>query len=258
MKWDFIAGVFSGVVIGCATFALSAGRVNAIKFSFDGLTYRSSLDRGPSEFTLLAAHGHELQGMTLHSYLFFGTANRLYQHVKELLASNGNCRFLVFDFGRNYGIDSSSTHSFTQIKQASDAAGSQLVLVNLSRELEKAFNDIRFLTDDIRVASDLDYALEECENEIIKAHRLEDNEFETLRGWLTAALGSTEQADALARHCRRIEVNAGEMISRARGSHPTRRISFSKVVLASWSTWVTDARCACAALVGIRRSVRWA
>ena len=214
VKWDFIAGVFVGVVIGCATFALSAGRVNAIKFSFDGLAYRSSLDRGPSELALLAAHGRELQGMSLQSYLFFGTANRLYQHVKELLASNGDCRFLVFDFGNVTGINSSSTHSFTQIKQAADAVRSQLVLVNLSRELEKAFRDIRFLTDDIRVATDLDYALEECENDIIEAHRVEDSEAATLRGWLTVALGGIEQADALARHCRRIEVNAGEIIAR--------------------------------------------
>ena len=43
----FVAGVLIGIVIGCATFALSASRVNAIKFSFDGSEYRSSLDRGP-------------------------------------------------------------------------------------------------------------------------------------------------------------------------------------------------------------------
>ena len=41
----FIAGVLIGVIIGCATFAVSASRVNAIKFSFDGSEYRSSLDR---------------------------------------------------------------------------------------------------------------------------------------------------------------------------------------------------------------------
>jgi SulP family sulfate permease len=202
VKWDFIAGVFIGVVIACATFALSAGRVNAIKFSFDGLAYRSSLDRGPSELELLAAHGRELQGMSLHSYLFFGTANRLYGHVKDLLANNGDCRFLVFDFGNVTGIDSSSTHSFMQIKRAADAVRSQLVLVNLSHKLEKSFRDIRFLTGDIRVAADLDYALEECENEIIEAHRVEDSEVATLREWWTEALGGVEQADALTRRCR--------------------------------------------------------
>ena len=78
----FVAGVLIGIVIGCATFALSASRVSAIKFSFDGSEFRSSLDRGPYELSLLADHGGELQGMALQSYLFFGSANRLYQHVK--------------------------------------------------------------------------------------------------------------------------------------------------------------------------------
>jgi len=86
INWGFIAGVLTGIVIGCATFALSISRVNAIKFSFDGSEYRSSLDRGPYEQTLLADHGLEIQGIALQSYLFFGSANRLYQHVKTLLA----------------------------------------------------------------------------------------------------------------------------------------------------------------------------
>jgi SulP family sulfate permease len=74
-----IAGVLIGVIIGCATFAVSASWVNAIKFSFDGSEYRSSLDRGPEELRILADHGREIQGMSLQSYLFFGSANRLYQ-----------------------------------------------------------------------------------------------------------------------------------------------------------------------------------
>ena len=59
--------------------------MNAIKFSFDGSEFRSSLDRGPDELSILAAHGREIQGMALQSYLFFGSASRLYQYVKELL-----------------------------------------------------------------------------------------------------------------------------------------------------------------------------
>ena len=60
IKWGFIAGVLIGVVIGCATFALSASRVNAIKFRFDGSEYRSSLDRNRNELQILAAYGREI------------------------------------------------------------------------------------------------------------------------------------------------------------------------------------------------------
>src|ERR1700738_823061 len=45
LQWGFVPGVLICVVIGCATFALGAARIDSIKFSFDGSEYRSSLDR---------------------------------------------------------------------------------------------------------------------------------------------------------------------------------------------------------------------
>jgi SulP family sulfate permease len=209
----FIAGVLIGIVIGCATFALSASRVNAIKFSFDGSEYRSSLDRGPYELSLLAGHGREIQGMTLQSYLFFGSANRLYQHVKDLLATHPDCRFLIFDFRLVTGIDSSATHSFAQIKQATAAGGARIVLVNLTAELERAFRTAGFVSDDVIVESDLDSALELCEQSVIAAHRTASGDERTLRVWWTDALGAAN-ADQLLGYCRRCEVRTGEIIAR--------------------------------------------
>ncbi len=212
--WGFVAGVLIGIVIGCATFALSASRVNAIKFSFDGSEYRSSLDRGPRELSLLADHGQEIQGMALQSYLFFGSANRLYQQVKALLARQPVCRFLIFDFRLVTGIDSSATHSFLQIKQTAAAHGARIVLVNLDRELERAFRTAAVIADGVIVASDLDRALESCEQEVVEAHRSEGDDSRSLRAWLSEALGSSEFAERLAAHCRRLEVQAGDIIAR--------------------------------------------
>jgi sulfate permease, SulP family len=214
INWGFIAGVLTGIVIGCATFALSISRVNAIKFSFDGSEYRSSLDRGPYEQTLLADHGREIQGIALQSYLFFGSANRLYQHVKTLLAQQRECRFLIFDFQRVTGIDSSATQSFAQIKQAATEAGARIVLVKLSPELERAFGSARLISDGIVVASDLDRALESCEQAIIEAHRAEIADSRSLRAWLSEALGDAHLADWLAEYCRRLEVQPGDVIAR--------------------------------------------
>jgi SulP family sulfate permease len=210
----FVAGVLIGIVIGCATFALSASRVSAIKFNFDGLEYRSSLDRGPYELSLLAGHGGKIRGMALQSYLFFGSANRLYQHVKTLLAAQPDCRFLIFDFRLVTGIDSSATHSFAQIKQAAAAGGARIVLVNLTPELERAFRAARFIADDVIIASDLDRALEACEQDIIEVHRTAADDARSLRAWLTDALGNAPQADRLTEYCRRLEVPAGDVIAR--------------------------------------------
>jgi SulP family sulfate permease len=211
--WGFVPGVLIGLVFGCATFAISAGRVNVVKFAFDGSEYRSSHDRGSKELALLAAHGRELQGLTLQSYLFFGSASGLYDRVRVLLAEAPDCRFLLFDFRLVTGMDSSATHSFAQIKRAADTAGARLVLVQLPPSLAGAFVSLRMLTDDILVFPELDHALERCENEIISGHLLEDVEKRSLHDWLHEALRSVPLADKLAAECTRLEFAAGEVIA---------------------------------------------
>jgi len=211
--WGFIAGVMIGGVICCTMFALSASRVNATKFSFDGSEFHSSLDRSPAELSILAAHGKELQGMALQGYLFFGTANRLYEEVKALLASQPNCRFLLFDFRLVIGMDCSATHSFTKIKDAADEKQVRLVLVNVTPELRRAFQAMLGNTDSVIVASDLDHALESCEDAIIEVHRPDEAGL-SLHSWLADALSSTECAYRLTKCCTRLEVQPGEDVAR--------------------------------------------
>ena len=211
LQIGFIAGVFIGVIIGCATFAVSASRINVIKFSFDGSEYRSTLDREPSELAILAVHGREIQGMSLQSYLFFGSANRLYQQVKALFAATPDTRFLLFDFRLVTGIDSSAIHSFTQIKRASDELGARLVLVNLSPELHTRFSSL--ISKDVSVAEDLDRALEACEKEVILAHSREGSDGRGLREWFTEALGSGDYAEQLIAYCQRLDVLQDEIIA---------------------------------------------
>jgi SulP family sulfate permease len=213
VNWGFVAGVAIGVVIGCAAFAFSASRVNAIRFSFDGSEYRSSLDRGADELAVLADHGAEIQGVSLQSYLFFGVANRLYEHVKSLLAARPNTRFLVIDFRQVIGLDSSATHSFGQIRHAAEACGAELVLVHLGPGLSDAFATTGVFGEGVVEARDLDHALEACENAVIEAYSGHASEARSLVGWLEGALGDAEHAATLARLCARREVAAGETVS---------------------------------------------
>ena len=215
VKWGFIAGILIGVVIGCATFALSASRIDSIKYGFDGSEYRSSLDRSRDDQTVLAAHGGKIRGLNLQSYLFFGSANRLYQHVKALLDRHPECRFLVFDFKLVTGIDSSAAYSFDQIKRSAHDRGIRLVLVHLPAAAERALRASEFISNEVSIIAELDHALEWCENEIISQHRGLEQEETSLRDWFAQILGSDHDAGALMHHCQRIEVAAGEVIVRA-------------------------------------------
>jgi sulfate permease, SulP family len=215
VKWGFVAGVLIGVVIGCATFAFSAARIDSIKFSFDGSEYRSSLDRSRDDQAVLSVHGRQIQGLNLQSYLFFGSANRLYQHVKALLARHPECRYLVFDFKLVTGIDSSAAYSFAQIKRSAHDLGVKLVLVHLPAAAEKALRSGGFISDEVVIVAELDHALESCENEIIAEHQGHEQEEADLRDWFARIVGSVDDAEALMHRCQRIEVDAGETIVRA-------------------------------------------
>ncbi|HKU08549.1 MAG TPA: SulP family inorganic anion transporter [Bradyrhizobium sp.] len=212
VQWGFLPGVLIGVIIGCATFAFSASRIDSIKFHFDGSEYRSSLDRSRDDQAVLSAHGGAIQGLNLQSYLFFGSANRLAQHVKALLQRHPECRYLLFDFKLVTGIDSSAAYSFTQIKRVADERGVRLVLVHLAASAEKALRSSGFLVGDVHVVSELDHALEWCENEIIARHQDRAQEEASLRDWFAQMLGNELDASELINHCARIEVAEGDVI----------------------------------------------
>jgi len=214
VQWGFIAGILIGIVIGCATFALSASRIDSIKFSFDGSEYRSSLDRSRDDQAVLSAHGGKMLGMNLQSYLFFGSANRLFQHVKALLDRHPECRFLLFDFKLVTGIDSSAAYSFAQIKRGAGERGVTLVLVHVPSATAKALRSSGFITDEVKVIPELDHALEWCENEIIAQYKGLEQEEASLRDWFTQILGTGHDATELMRRCQRMEVDAGEIIVR--------------------------------------------
>jgi SulP family sulfate permease len=215
VRWGFVPGILIGVVIGCATFALSASRIDSIKFSFDGSEYRSSLDRSRDDQAVLSAHGGKIQGLNLQSYLFFGSANRLYQHVKSLLERHPECRFLLFDFKLVTGIDSSAAYSFAQIKRSAQDRGIQLVLVHLPAAAEKALRSSDFITKEVSIVPELDHALEWCENEIINDHKGREQEEASLRDWFIQILGTEDDATELMHRCYRIEVGDGDTIVRA-------------------------------------------
>ena len=212
VQWGFVAGILIGVVIGCTTFALSAARIDSIKYSFDGSEYRSSLDRSRDDQAVLSAHGGKIRGLNLQSYLFFGSANRLYQHVKALLARHPECRFLVFDFKLVTGIDSSAAYSFAQIKRAAHDRGIKLLLVHLPPAAEKALRSSGFISDEVSIVPELDHALEWCENEIIVQHQGLEQEEASLRDWFAEILGTEHDAAELIHRCQRLEVDAGEII----------------------------------------------
>jgi sulfate permease, SulP family len=211
LHWGFIAGIFVGILIGCITFAYGASRTNAIKFCFDGAEYRSSLDRGSDELAILSTFREEVQGFILQSYLFFGTSNKLYEHVKLITHQRLTCKFLVFDFSLVNGIDSSAFHSFRQIKQLAKERAIRLVMVNAAEDHYDDFSAI--LSQEDWLLESLDQAIEACENDIISRHHQVQQEGRDLLEWLERDLGSLDFAEKLVSLCEKIEIKKGTTVA---------------------------------------------
>ncbi len=211
IKWGFVAGVIIGILTGCMTFAFSASRISCIKFRFDGAEYNSSLDRNPEELAILNAHRHEIQGLILQSYLFFGSTNRLYEFVKALLVVRPECRFLLFDLGLVNGVDSSAMHSFAQIKRIASGNGARLVLINVPADLRERFRDM--LGPEDMMSDDFDRALEVCENGVIAHQKKIGEEAGDFANWLTQTLGDPNFTENLFRACKRCDFAQGDVIA---------------------------------------------
>src|SRR5262249_38310438 len=88
---------------------------------------------------------------------------------------------------------------------------------NLAADLQRSLRASQFSMQGVILASDLDRALESCEEAIIESHSSKVGQERSLRAWLSEDLGDTDYADYLVEHCRRLDVQAGEVIAKQGG-----------------------------------------
>jgi sulfate permease, SulP family len=210
LQWGFLAGIVAGVTIACVVFAVGASQVSAIKFSFDGGEFRSMLDRSPEDTAILSARPHAIQGLILQSYLFFGSANRIYEHVKELFARRPETRFVLFDFRHVTGMDSSAMHSFLQIRRLAEENGAAIVLVHVPPAQQRFFS---FAVRGLSLFETLDEALEHCEDRLIYGQAREVVEPPDFADWLGRTFGGPDAARRLMGACERRDVAGGEVVA---------------------------------------------
>jgi SulP family sulfate permease len=169
-----LEGVIAGLILAVFTFVVTYSRVSVIKFAFSGREYHSRVTRAPDEQQVLLAHGDQLYIMKLEGFIFFGTANGIFERLRERirLASGESLKYSLFDFSKVTGIDSTGMLSFARMLQWSQEQGITLVFTGLSHQMEE-----RFIQEDSGVKEgmlkffvDADHGIECCEDEIIRAN----------------------------------------------------------------------------------------
>ncbi len=166
--FGFLPGVAVGSVIAMLVFIITYSRVHTVKHALTGETFRSSVDRPPSDRAFLREFGKELWILQLQEFIFFGTAQNLLDQVRTRVQDPTAVplRFIVLSFRRVPGMDSSAVASFQRMVQLAQSQKIELVLTDVSPEIQRQIAR-GGLVEGIRYFPSVDHGVEWCENQML-------------------------------------------------------------------------------------------
>lgn len=222
----FLEAVALGLLLAVILFVISYSQVEVVRHELSGESYKSRVTRPRPHGRLLAELGDRLYILQLQGFIFFGTANNLLNQLRDRINDTSQVKpdFIVLDFRRVTGLDSTAMLSFTRMKQMVKNEGITLVFTSPN---ERVLSQLQQgdLDDDgnvIRIYHSLDQGVESCEDQILgMADEEQDAASPSLVQQLQEILiadGESEESAAqlvnLLDHMQQIDVDAGQVLIR--------------------------------------------
>jgi SulP family sulfate permease len=213
-----LVGVGVGIGLAVVLFVVDYSRTDVAKHTLSGATFVSRTERSRPERDVLRERGDQMTILELQGFIFFGTANGLLERIRHRggRAEAARLRFLILDFRRVTGIDSSATLSFAKVQKLAAAFGFHLICAalppNVQSQLERI--GLRDGETNVRIFRDLDHAVERCENQILTEAGSMGMESRSLVASVSQGLDSPAQAERFIGHLERLELPAGHALIR--------------------------------------------
>jgi len=212
--FGFLQGVGVGIGLALLLFVVKYSRVNVVKQVLTGANYHSTVDRPLAQRQLLRAKGERLYILQVQGFIFFGTAQVLLDHIRDRLAARNLPKpgYLILDFRRVTGFDSSAVSIFLRIKQLCEAAAIHLVFTQLSAEMLRQLDQgglSKPAGDVFHIFPNLDYGVEWCEDQIVAAERMTCADRGGLHEQLATAFSGPSQVERFMGYLERMDVPAG-------------------------------------------------
>ncbi len=213
-----LPGVAVGIVLAIFFFVLEYSRMDVIKQEFTASNHRSHLDRSFAQNQVLQRQGKQVLILRLQGYVFFGTAYRLYEHIKAHIYAQASqsLRMLALDFESVRGLDVSSIQDFQKLKKLTDKYGVELLVSGVQPHLQATIADSAIAErkgGGTLLFDDLDHALEWCENALLReADLLAAQRITVAQQLAQHAMVAADDAQALEGYLERIEAQAGDII----------------------------------------------
>ena len=214
----FLPGIALGLVLAIVLFVVDYSRTDVVKHDLVGSRYRSKVDREPQHLEVLRREGDRIWILQLQGIVFFGTANTLLERIRRGVTDPDRTpvRFLVIDFGRVTGLDSSAVLAFLKIHQLTEARGTTLVLCGTGAPVRQQLDRGGFADlQGVRAFDDLDHAVEWCEGRVLEEAGVSASiNQEPLSVLLREGLGITADPGRLMPYLETVEVAEGQEVIR--------------------------------------------
>ena len=170
--WGLLPGVALGLVLAVVLFAVSYSRTDLVRQSFTAATFRSNVERPLEARRILRTLGSQVQILKLQGFVFFGTASSLLEQIRaRALDPETALRFMILDFRRVTGLDSSAVLSFTKVVQLAGVAGFELIFVSVPAEIRAQLEAGGIVRPDLPVSfeADLDRGVQRAEDALLQS-----------------------------------------------------------------------------------------
>jgi len=168
--FGFLQGVGAGIAVATIIFVYKYSRVNTVRDSLNGKIYHAKVDRPAIQRNILQEHGEGIHIFRLQGYIFFGTSDKLLNRVRQLLEDQTERElFIVLDFHRIHGLDSSAVSSFTRMRQLAEQYDVYLAITSVLPAIRKQMERGDFIADKrVQFFPTLDHGMEWCENMLLQ------------------------------------------------------------------------------------------
>ncbi|NJN79986.1 MAG: SLC26A/SulP transporter family protein [Anaerolineales bacterium] len=218
----FLEGVGVGIVAATILFVFKYSNVNTVRDSLNGKIYHSKVERPQIQRDILHEYGEGIHIFRLQGYIFFGTSDKLLGRIRELLEDKSiKEHFVLLDFHRVYGLDSSAVSSFTRMRQLAELHGIQLVLIEVDSAIRKSMERGDFKADAyVHFFPTLDHGVEWCENKLLQKYEASTQFIQVgIKAQLKRTFPKPDLIDKLINYLERMEVDENFYLMR-RGDLP--------------------------------------
>lgn len=167
----FLEAVALGLLMAVVLFVVGYSRVDVVRHELSAATYHSRVVRSPEDAKLLLEHGEEMYLLQLQGFIFFGTADSLYNRVCRRMNDERLPRptAVVLDFERVSGLDTTAMISFSKMENLLNTHCVTLVLCGLNERVQAQFEDggLCEAGKGVFCFEDVDHAVAWCERGLL-------------------------------------------------------------------------------------------